>query len=143
MLFPFLTFGASSDGASDEIERQIERGFPSQPDSVPAARRFVLEVAATGDSEVDERLAALVSELATNAVLHARTPFRIRVWLGGGRIRVAVSDLSVLSPVPRAYVPSQPTGRGLMIVESLADDWGVTPEEKGKSVWFEIERGAA
>jgi anti-sigma regulatory factor (Ser/Thr protein kinase) len=113
------------------------------PESVPPARKFVLAVAGTGDYEVDDRLSALVSELATNAVLHARTPFRIRVWNDQDRIRVAVSDLSIHGPVARAYAPTQPTGRGLMIVESLADSWGVIPERGGKSVWFEIQHGAA
>jgi anti-sigma regulatory factor (Ser/Thr protein kinase) len=138
MLFS-LFFNAFSGGRSGESEQR----FPPDPESVPAARRFVLAVAGTGDHQVDDRLSALVSELATNAVLHARTAFRIRVWSDRDRIRVAVSDLSVHGPVARAYAPSQPTGRGLMIVESLADRWGVTPEEGGKSVWFEIENGAA
>ncbi|MEX0864142.1 MAG: ATP-binding protein [Acidimicrobiia bacterium] len=135
-MFAFMSFGAPP---AETNSPELERGFPAQPESVPEARRFVLNAAGSGYTQVDERLSALVSELATNAILHARTPFRVKVWRDGSRTRVSVSDHSTSGPITREYAPSQPTGRGLMIVESLADRWGVTPDHDGKTVWFEID----
>ncbi len=54
------------------------------------------------------------------------------------RLRVEVTDSSDALPMQRDYAPSAPTGRGLMIVDALADRWGVDTDESGKTVWFEL-----
>ena len=81
----------------------------------------------------------MVSELATNAVRHGGGGFEVRVFADGKRLRVELADAS--PDVPQLqWVPAGATsGRGLGIVESLSDEWGVTAEQGGgKSVWFEI-----
>lgn len=81
----------------------------------------------------------LVSELLTNALLHADTELDLRTSLEGDRIRVEVADGSPGRPMLR-YPPADATsGRGVAIVDALASGWGV--EELpggGKSVWFEV-----
>ena len=113
--------------------------LPAEPASVPAARRFVREqlaeldaVAANDDAET------LISELATNAVLHARTPFTLEVSREGQIVRVCVLDLSPRQPRTRDYGTYSTTGRGMRLVASIASDWGVQRQSPGKSVWFEL-----
>ncbi len=80
----------------------------------------------------------LVSELATNAVIHARTPYTIAVSHEGDTVRVWVHDLSAVIPRRRAYGLDATTGRGLRLVATLASSRGVDPETEGKVVWFEV-----
>lgn len=89
------------------------------------------------------RLAAVVSELVTNAILHARTPFSVKVTKRGDSIRVDVSDQSSEVPAPRPYDNSEVTGRGLHIVEAMTDRWGFFSVPGGKTVWFELAREPA
>jgi anti-sigma regulatory factor (Ser/Thr protein kinase) len=111
-----------------------------EPGSVPAARRFVLNLGWARDQETNHRLGTLVSELVTNAILHARTPFVVKVNVDGDVIRVSVTDGDYSQPVIKQHEPLDPTGRGLRIVEAMANRWGVNPENGGKTVWFELER---
>lgn len=69
----------------------------------------------------------LVSELATNVVLHARTPFAVVVHATGDGAEVDVLDKSRMAPLVQRPDVSGATGRGLLLVSSLADDWGATP----------------
>jgi anti-sigma regulatory factor (Ser/Thr protein kinase) len=114
--------------------------FDPYPQSVPHARAFVLSLEwIPDDEETRSRLATLTSEIVTNAVLHARTSFSVTVTKSPTRIRVAVMDRN-LSPVMRkTYGPTSPTGRGLHIVEALADRWGIDKTADGKVVWFELD----
>jgi anti-sigma regulatory factor (Ser/Thr protein kinase) len=109
--------------------------------SVPAARRFVLEHTdlLDGDdlAEITAVVALLVSELATNAVIHARTPFRVTVRVAGAVLRVEIEDQDPSLPQPRPSAAQATTGRGLLIVDRLADRWGATRTDAGKQVWFE------
>ena len=118
--------------------------FAPTPTSIREARQFVVEQAqhapVTFPNGVIDDLALLVSELATNAVLHARTPFAIDLSIEPDVVRVAVDDESPDLPHPRVAGVEATTGRGLLILESLADRWGVKPlgpERPGKRVWFE------
>ena len=78
----------------------------------------------------------MVSELATNSIRHAATSFTVIVERVPGMVRVEVIDSGEGEPKMRAPAVSDPTGRGLRIVEELADDWGVVPTPDGKMVWF-------
>jgi anti-sigma regulatory factor (Ser/Thr protein kinase) len=88
-------------------------------------------------------VALLVSELVTNAVLHARSRAQLTMQLTGTVVRVSVHDENRTPPRRRPYTPESVTGRGLLLVDRLADRWGVTDEPDGKSVWFELDAHAA
>jgi len=80
----------------------------------------------------------MTTELVTNAVEHARTPFTVTADLTGGRLRVEIRDGCTTQPVARLSPSATDiSGRGLLIVASLADRWGVRQAFGGKSVWFE------
>jgi anti-sigma regulatory factor (Ser/Thr protein kinase) len=80
----------------------------------------------------------LVSELATNAVQHARSGFTVALELRGGSIAARVCDLHRAVDRVRAAPPRGSAGRGLFFVDRMADAWGVEPTETGKAVWFTI-----
>jgi len=117
-----------------------EKAMEPEPESVPSARRFVLDLGWADDEKTREQLGALTSELVTNAVLHARTPFNLKVSGRANRIRVAVTDGSKTRPTLKLHEKTSPTGRGLRIIEAIADRWGVDPARSGKTVWFELDR---
>ena len=112
-------------------------------DTVPASvlriRRFV--VAACREdlgAEPCETAALLVSEVATNALVHAAGRIQVRVRLRGGVLRVEVADSSPDLPAPRRAGTLDEGGRGLTLVDVLASSWGVESDEFGKVVWFEV-----
>lgn len=87
-----------------------------------------------------EIAALLTSELATNAVRHAQTDFTVSVQVHDGLLRVAVSDQCQEWPIPSNAMPSSNvrSGRGLVLIETYATDWGVEPFPGGKVVWFTL-----
>jgi anti-sigma regulatory factor (Ser/Thr protein kinase) len=118
------------------------RRFPAEPVSVAAARRFALERLPGASDDLRERVELMVSELAANCVVHADTGFEVSVVRSGDHIRVEVTDASEGRPTVRWPDPLQPRGRGLQIVSSLADRWGVEESadgQPGKTVWFSLE----
>jgi two-component sensor histidine kinase len=100
------------------------------------ARHFVAN--RVQDPEVAQLAALLVSELATNAVVHARTPFEVRVKIGRC-LRVEVDDEIGGRPRLKTHHPSGGHGRGLHVVDAMASSWGVQEVAAGKRVWFELE----
>jgi anti-sigma regulatory factor (Ser/Thr protein kinase) len=116
-----------------------ERRFPHTPASVAEARHFVQGALSDAPAERREVIAVMVSELATNALRHAETSFSVRVEQTLGTVRIEVSDGGDGHPAVRSPEPSEPSGRGLRIVESLSDAWGVTAaQDAGKTVWFTL-----
>lgn len=118
---------------------EATRTFPAQPESVAAARRFVERVLdAQGlDGELREAAVLLASELVTNAVLHARSEMLVRVEVEH-RLRVEVRDANPRVPQASEVPLEALSGRGLHLVEALADQWGIEPGPDGKVVWFEL-----
>jgi len=114
------------------------RRFHCQPESVAGARHFVRDILGDQPRETVEAAELMTSELATNSVRHARSDFELAVQRSRDEIRVEVSDHGRGQPVPRAPSPRERSGRGLQIVEGLAEDWGVTPSPDGKLVWFTL-----
>ena len=91
-----------------------------------------------------EQAVLLVSELVTNAVLHARTRFTVEVEVVDDTARVSVEDSSPLPPAVRTFSDLAGSGRGLHLVEALASRWGVDSRDgAGKRVWFELDLSAA
>jgi anti-sigma regulatory factor (Ser/Thr protein kinase) len=120
----------------------LKRAFLPEPDSAPAARKFVLGLGLSDDSGINLRLATVVSEVVTNAIIHARTPFSVSVLAGESAIHVEVKDGSTTVPARRKHETVK--GRGLDIINAMADRWGVTSQLNGKTVWFEVDmEGAA
>jgi serine phosphatase RsbU (regulator of sigma subunit)/anti-sigma regulatory factor (Ser/Thr protein kinase) len=107
-------------------------------ESTPAARHWVTELLQDVPSEVTECAALLTSELVTNAVLHAGTPFTVTLHVMADRIRVDVADANPVVPSIKDYAADAATGRGLTLFNTLASDWGVQPVTGGKIVWFEL-----
>jgi len=117
-----------------------ERSFRAERSEVRLARQFVVQVAEV-EGQLAEDLALVTSELATNAVLHAVSPFVVRVVLSPRSVRVMVRDQDPAEPAPRASAASDPDGRGMAIVETVASRWGVDVDRTGKWVWVEIDVG--
>jgi anti-sigma regulatory factor (Ser/Thr protein kinase) len=111
------------------------------PRSVAHARRWCgVVLHPFGDSDALATVSLLVSELVSNAVLHARTPCRLHLDVDEQRIRVEVHDQDDRLPLA-AYGcdPSAPSGRGLLIVRDLSSASGADPNPAGgKRVWFEV-----
>ena len=81
----------------------------------------------------------LTSELATNAVEHARTPFDVTLTRRPGELRVVVADECGELPSPRTVTPTSVGGRGLQLVASLSSEWGAeSVPDDGKIVWFDL-----
>ncbi|HVA60384.1 MAG TPA: ATP-binding protein [Mycobacteriales bacterium] len=119
--------------------RQAERVFPPDASSVRSARRFSAEVLASWSATDFEWVAGLVlSELATNAVLHASTPFTVTLILSDGSLRLEVRDGSSRRPGVRNYGPDATTGRGLALVRDVSRAWGTHRDAGGKVVWSEL-----
>jgi anti-sigma regulatory factor (Ser/Thr protein kinase) len=120
------------------------RHFHCRLESIADARRFVRDRLSGQPRETVEAAELMSSELATNSVRHAVSDFELRVHLSRDEIRVEVSDHGQGQPVPRSPTVRDQSGRGLQIVQALAQDWGITPSSNGKLVWFTLPvRGRA
>ncbi len=133
--------GAGGEQPAAE-RRWSATALPPQAISVVEVRRAARHAAqAWGLEELDWALAQLVSEVVTNAVLHAATPFDVTLTFDGHRLRCAVSDGSARPPRTRDYARDATTGRGMRLVAQLSADWGVERHAGGKTVWFELAAG--
>ena len=115
-----------------------------QAGAVRSARRFVEEhLVGAGLGHLADDAGLLTSELASNVVLHARTDFDVVVHRVAGGAGVEVRDRSSVLPVFTAPSATAMSGRGLILVQTLAAAWGseVLPVG-GKSVWFELAEAA-
>lgn len=112
------------------------------PESARSARETVLDVLArAGRDDLADTAGLLVSELVTNAIVHARTPIELEVAAGHEGVRVAVHDHSPAMPSPRHYGRAATTGRGLSMVKLMSDRHGADHHPgDGKIVWFELGR---
>ena len=111
----------------------------AEPNAPQQARRYARQWAhdeRLADPIVDD-LVFVVSELVTNAVVHAEPPIDVELSRSPGVIRGRVSDASPVAP-RLASRPDEHGGFGLRIVDSRAKRWGSVREDDGKYVWFEI-----
>ena len=121
----------------------VELSLDATPRSVPAARRWLRD--ALGPvPDVDVDIACLLlSELVTNALLHARTAMTVRLVDEGQQLRIEVVDQAVVATTARAAFAAMngERGRGLAIVSMLAGDWGVDVDAgSGHTVWLTLPR---
>ena len=89
-------------------------------------------------SDFVDAASLLVSELVTNAIVHARTDVELRLMADDRMLRAEVSDGNPTFPSPRRPMGLAGTGRGLLLMDDLASRWGVSPTGAGKTVWFEL-----
>jgi anti-sigma regulatory factor (Ser/Thr protein kinase) len=122
-----------SDGHNDDVTLLLTRlpdgplatvntDLPAVPESVPEGRAFLGKALTAWDcvrAADDARL--LLSEVLTNAVQHAQGP------------------ISPHLPQPRTAGEDEESGRGLILVRALADNWGVRPTDAGKTTWFTLK----
>jgi anti-sigma regulatory factor (Ser/Thr protein kinase) len=93
-----------------------------------------------GRPELADTAALLVSEVATNGILHSGTPVTMRAQWQGSRLWVVVHDESPVFPTQEMPGTEEERGRGLLLVDGFAKSWGVRPYTvgAGKVVWFEL-----
>jgi anti-sigma regulatory factor (Ser/Thr protein kinase) len=120
---------------SDERSAVVQLGNDTRAAGV--ARREVRDL--VGDHPRIDDLLLCVSEVVTNAVVHAGSLSHLTLDCGDDHVRVEVVDRSPETlPQPGEPDPSSPSGRGMRLVASLADRWGVEVDRVQKSVWFEF-----
>jgi anti-sigma regulatory factor (Ser/Thr protein kinase) len=125
------------------LTETAETVFPAVPESIGAARRFTraaLRRHAISPETIDIAI-LLVSELATNALIHAVGDIRVRIRVDA-EIRVEVWDASSDGPTRVSASWELESGRGIELVSSLAQGWDWAPRDEGKVVWFALDRRA-
>jgi PAS domain S-box-containing protein len=131
---------------SVDAEVVVDQPLAALPSSAGEARRAVRRAVEHSLAELDsleelvDDLVIAVSELVTNAVLHAGSGIRLRVLARPTRVRIEVFDDSPHLPRTRGAEGVGVTGRGLRLVAELADRWGAEAEGEGKVVWCEVAR---
>jgi anti-sigma regulatory factor (Ser/Thr protein kinase) len=112
--------------------------LPGDVASCSRARHFVEECLAQAANDLRANGSLLVSEVVTNAVLHATGPIVLEVRQKGSAYRISVSDCSTAVPTEKGYQADDATGHGLHIVDYLAAAWGWQRTSAGKIVWFDL-----
>lgn len=128
-----------TDVSSTPIPLIAELPLAAAPQSVSASRAFVQGALSRMPADLVATATLLVSELVTNAVVHAHTDLLLTLQRLDGALRVQVADRLPLA-VPRPIVANgdDENGRGLMLVAALSARWGTERDQLGKRVWFEI-----
>lgn len=130
------------DGATAEGRCSIV--LPPEVASARRARSLVTEeLLRWGEGDLVETATLCVSEIVTNAVLHAGTPVQLDIELHPSTVRIEVRDGGAAPPERLDADVESVHGRGVAIVEVLSAAWGVEPSETGKCVWFELERATS
>ena len=132
-----------STGAAGDPEKRYALKLAGTPEAAGAARRALLARNGALPRAVRDDVLLLMTELVTNAVLHADAwpdhTVRLEVRQRRGAVRVSVSDegpgFAPEAPRPR---PDETGGWGLVLVDRIADRWAVTRTATGTCVWFEI-----
>ncbi len=125
------------------IRRTVLTVAQAEPERIAVARQQLRELLHdwTGADQVDSAV-LLVSEMLTNVLVHTDADALLTVEVTGEvgerRLRVEVTDAGDDLPHKRHPGELASSGRGLLLIELLADTWGVDPRGEGKSIWFEL-----
>lgn len=101
-----------------------------------------LNEAGVDEPNVADRLSLVTSELVTNAVLHAGTDLEVSLVIDGAEVWLEVTDHASGLPDRTRSEATGTSGRGLVLVDAVVDDWGVAATEDGlgKKVWARLSR---
>jgi anti-sigma regulatory factor (Ser/Thr protein kinase) len=128
------------------LKRLLSRSIHADRSAPGAAREALDDLNGLIDAELKEDMRLLVSEVVTNSVLHAQTQVPgevvLDVWATDDVVRVAVTDRGPGFEPAHPPRPRERSGWGLMMVDRIADRWGVELDE-GTVVWFEFSRTRA
>jgi anti-sigma regulatory factor (Ser/Thr protein kinase) len=129
--------------ARTDDARLLGRTFRPEAASAADARRFGREaLAELGLTQAEDRVLVVLGEMAVNAILHGRTEYRVLVSCPRVRTaRVEVHDRNPEPPRRKTSVSRDPLtyARGVLLIDSLADRWGVETTSEGKMVWAEVD----
>jgi anti-sigma regulatory factor (Ser/Thr protein kinase) len=125
--------------ASEAIIEELR--LPGAPESVRQARAFTRRVLLAAEVPARQADAAevLVSELVTNALVHAAAAMLLVRVTATPTIRIEIEDRNRSLPHLGPDAPTEPGGLGLVIVDRIADRWGADVRADGKVVWFELD----
>lgn len=125
------------------LEVRASLGLTPDPQSARTARRFIRDFCNASDlgEDICQTACLLTSELVTNAVRYGGSHALLEAHMPGGALRVAVEDANPdLPAVGLAPALTAEGGRGVLLVSTLADRWGVEASPSGgKAVWFELD----
>ena len=127
--------------ARDSDHAESSRLFLPVSESVRASRSFVAaQLHRLGADDLVHDATVIVSELATNAVRHARSPFRVSVSEVGGLVCISVKDVGEGHAALQTTAPDDHAidGRGMAIIDALAHRWGYSALDDGKVVWAQL-----
>jgi len=128
--------------AADRPERSLAPAkFPAETASITIARHRLEDFLYDVPIDVRNLAALLVSELTSNVILHAQTHFSLCADVTPFGLRVEVADGTRDPPVVIRPAPTAQGGRGMLLVDQLADNWGTESIPDGKLVWFELSLG--
>ncbi|MEX3105564.1 hypothetical protein DF268_43530 [Streptomyces sp. V2] len=132
----------SIDTGQPQLRRRLGRAdLGAVPEARHALRELLHNWGKPGRSDIAE---LLTSELVTNALLHTDDDAVLTASVGPDGLHVEVRDFVDRLPRPQAPRADDGThGRGLLLVQALADSWGIRPHGIGKAVWFELDADAA
>ncbi|WP_079144738.1 ATP-binding protein [Streptomyces agglomeratus] len=133
---------AEGDGEGDPIQLRRRLGH-AELTAVPEVRRALREILRSrGGRSCTDVAELLTTELVTNALVHTEHDAEVTATVAASRLRVEVRDSAGSHPRLRVPVADDGThGRGLVLVQALADAWGVRAQGVGKVVWFELDMG--
>lgn len=131
-------------GLHSAVAGDASRRFDHEAQAARAARRFVTETLGRWrrhDAVLDDA-ALVVTELVTNALVHAHSATTVAVSSRVGTVRIEVTDASPVAPMPREHPhATAASGRGMALVAAMAARWGTEPTPDGKVVWAELREG--
>ena len=133
------------DHGQDEQPRTASITLPPEPTSPRSARELLRLLSRSWHVPALDDADLLLTEVVTNVVVHAHTTMSLHVRWGRDRLRVEVTDCSTAMPRLRRATRRSEHGRGLLLLDRLADAWGVTEPGDNrtcKTVWFEVTRQA-
>lgn len=116
--------------------------LPRELGSVRRARGLVRETLAEWElSHLQDEAVLVVSELAANALNHARSAYQVRLSRNPGTVRIEVRDGGAGTPEPQPTSATREGGRGLLLVSAMSVSWGLEQTMEGKVVWAELSQG--